>query len=100
LLKGPTICVAPQYVAEELLQGEGFTDVRYISPAPGVTYEEFLASGDVPCTRWREYDPHDTVRFQALRLHELGVIKTSPQKLIAQGTDWRFLAELKRELKS
>ena len=31
LLKaGDTICVAPQYVAEELLRGEGFTDVRYV----------------------------------------------------------------------
>jgi len=27
------------------------------------------------------------------------MIKSSPQKLIAQGTDWRFLKELKRELK-
>jgi NitT/TauT family transport system substrate-binding protein len=27
------------------------------------------------------------------------MIKTIPQKLIAQGTDWRFLTELKRELK-
>jgi hypothetical protein len=25
--------------------------------------------------------------------------KTPPQKLIAQGTDWRFLNELKKELK-
>jgi NitT/TauT family transport system substrate-binding protein len=39
------------------------------------------------------------VRFWALRLHEAGVIKSSPQKLIAQGTDWRFLNELKKELK-
>jgi len=28
------------------------------------------------------------------------MIKTSPQKLIAQGTDWRFLNELKKELKA
>jgi NitT/TauT family transport system substrate-binding protein len=26
------------------------------------------------------------------------MIKSSPQKLIAQGTDWRFLNELKKEL--
>ena len=30
-----------------------------------------------------------------LRLHE-----TSPQKLITQGTDWRFVNELKGELKT
>jgi NitT/TauT family transport system substrate-binding protein len=35
----------------------------------------------------------------ALRLHEAGMIKLSPQKIIAQGTDWRFLNELKKELK-
>jgi NitT/TauT family transport system substrate-binding protein len=28
--KSPGICVAPQYVAEELLRAEGFTDVRYV----------------------------------------------------------------------
>ena len=35
----------------------------------------------------------------ALRLHESGLIKSSPQKIISQSTDWRFLKELKRELK-
>ena len=33
------------------------------------------------------------------RLHEAGMIKSTPQKIIAQGTDWRFLNELKKELK-
>jgi NitT/TauT family transport system substrate-binding protein len=50
-------------------------------------------------TAWREYDPEDTLRFYALRLHEAGFIKSSPQKIIAQGTDWRFLQELKKEWK-
>jgi NitT/TauT family transport system substrate-binding protein len=50
--------------------------------------------------KWREYDAEDTVRFYALRLHEVGFIKSSPQKIIADGTDWRFLNELKRELKA
>ena len=54
---------------------------------------------DLPYGKWREYDPEDTVRFYALRLHEAGMIKSTPQKIIAQGTDWRFLTELKRELK-
>jgi len=35
----------------------------------------------------------------ALRLHEAGMIKSSPQKILTQGTDWRFLDELKKELK-
>ena len=54
---------------------------------------------ELPYAKWREYDPEDTVRFYALRLHEAGMIKSSPQKIIAQGTDWRFLNELKKELK-
>lgn len=50
--------------------------------------------------RWRTDDPEDSLRFFGVRLHETGLIKTAPQKLIAQGTDWRFLNELKRELKA
>ncbi len=48
---------------------------------------------------WREYDAEDTVRFYALRLHEARMIKTGPQKIVTEGTDWRYLNELKRELK-
>jgi NitT/TauT family transport system substrate-binding protein len=29
----------------------------------------------------------------------MGVIKNNPQKLMADGTDWRFFNELKKELK-
>jgi NitT/TauT family transport system substrate-binding protein len=49
---------------------------------------------------WRAYDPEDAMRFHAIRLHDVGLIKTSPNKLIARGTDWRFLNELKKELKA
>jgi NitT/TauT family transport system substrate-binding protein len=54
---------------------------------------------EIPYSRWRDYDPEDALRFYALRLREAGMIKSSPQKIIAQGTDWRFLNELKKELK-
>jgi len=54
----------------------------------------------LPYARWRQSNPEDTLRFHALRLHEVGLIKSAPQKLIAQGTDWRLLNELKRELKA
>jgi NitT/TauT family transport system substrate-binding protein len=47
----------------------------------------------------REYGPEDSVRFYALRLREAGIIKSNPKKILAQGTDWRFFNELKRELK-
>jgi hypothetical protein len=49
--------------------------------------------------RVRELDPADSMRFYALRLHEVGMITSSPNSLLADGTDWRFLNELKRELK-
>ena len=54
----------------------------------------------LPYARWRDANPEDTIRFHALRLHEVGMIKTHPSKLIARGTDWRFLNELKKELKA
>lgn len=54
---------------------------------------------ELPYGKWREYDPEDTTRFYALRLHEAGMVKSSPQRILAQGTDWRFFNELKRELK-
>jgi NitT/TauT family transport system substrate-binding protein len=50
-------------------------------------------------SKWRDYDPEDTVRFYALRMNEVGMITSTPQKIIAQGTDWRFLRELKKEMK-
>jgi NitT/TauT family transport system substrate-binding protein len=58
------------------------------------------AMKDIPYNKWREYDPEDTLRFYSLRLQEIGMIKSSPQKIIAQGSDWRFLRELKKELKA
>jgi NitT/TauT family transport system substrate-binding protein len=54
----------------------------------------------LPFDRWREANPEDTLRFHALRLHEAGMIKNHPNKLIAQGTDRRFLNAIKKELKA
>jgi NitT/TauT family transport system substrate-binding protein len=48
---------------------------------------------------WRDYEVEDSVRFYAVRLHEVGMVKSAPQKIIADGADWRFLDEVKRELK-
>jgi NitT/TauT family transport system substrate-binding protein len=58
------------------------------------------ALSELPYDKWREYDLEDTVRFYVLRMREAGFIKSTPQKIIADGTDWRFLNELKRELKA
>jgi NitT/TauT family transport system substrate-binding protein len=66
----------------------------------GKQYEyAFQMMQDLPYGRWRDYSPEDTVRFYALRLHEAGMIKSTPQKLIAEGTDWRFIDQLRREMK-
>ncbi len=90
LLKATDICALEPNRAAQLMVDKGFTQ-RYDYALQ--TMEE------IPYNRWREYDPEDTVRFYALRLHEIGLIKSTPQKIIAQGTDWRFLNELKKELK-
>ena len=55
---------------------------------------------DLGYNAWRELDPEDTIRFYALRLHEAGMVRSTPQQIIAEGADWRFLNELKRELKA
>ncbi len=82
ILKGADLCAGdPARAAQRLIDG-GFT----------ASYDDALQTlRDVPYDKWREYDPEDTLRYYALRLHELGFVKSSPQKIIADGTDWRFL---------
>lgn len=46
LVKIPTICQAPQYVAEELLREEGFTDVQYVKKKGTGGIPQALASGE------------------------------------------------------
>jgi NitT/TauT family transport system substrate-binding protein len=58
------------------------------------------ALAEIPWASWRELDPEDTLRFYALWMHEFGQLNATPNRLIAEGTDWRFLNELKRELKA
>jgi NitT/TauT family transport system substrate-binding protein len=90
LLKATDICaLEPERVAKSLVE-KGFT--------PREDYA-LATLRELPYARWREYNPEDSIRFYSLRLHEAGMIKSSPQKIISQGADWRFLNELKRELK-
>jgi NitT/TauT family transport system substrate-binding protein len=53
----------------------------------------------IPYNQWREYDPEDTIRFYALRLREAELVKSSPEEIIKESTDWSFLNELKVEMK-
>ena len=91
ILKADDICAAePERVAWRLVN-DGYT----------TNYDQTLQSlVDLPFRAWRDYDPEDSMRFYALRLHEVGLIQSSPNQLIVEGTDWRFLNELKRELKA
>jgi NitT/TauT family transport system substrate-binding protein len=93
ILKGADVCARePERVARFLVD-KGYT--QNYDYALQTMKEMQMAYGV-----WREYDPEDTVRFYALRLQEAGMIKSSPQKIIAEGTDWRFLRELKKEMKT
>ena len=58
----------------------------------------FVHGRDVPWKQSRDNDPEDTIRFYAPRLQEVGMLKVSPRKPIAQDTDWWFVNELTNEL--
>jgi NitT/TauT family transport system substrate-binding protein len=90
VLKAADQCVAePERMAQRLVEDD-FTK----------SYDYAIQTlTEVPYGIWREYDPEDTLRFYALRLHEVGLLDNSPNQILADGTDWRFLNELKRELK-
>ena len=68
-------------------------------------YESRYAIGlevlkSVPYNRWREANIEDTIRFYALRLHDVGMITIAPNELVTRAVDQRFLIELKKELKA
>jgi NitT/TauT family transport system substrate-binding protein len=91
ILKATDLCATESERAARQLVDGGFTE-RYDDALQTLT--------EIPYAGWREFDPEDAMRFFALRLHEVGMIKSTPNKIIAEGTDWRFLNELKRELKA
>jgi hypothetical protein len=70
-----------------------------LSPRRGWAEEPALKTASVRFGKARTTTPPGGntaprhIRFYALRLHEAGMIKGSPQKIIADGTDWRFLNE-------
>jgi NitT/TauT family transport system substrate-binding protein len=90
IVKAADLCATePERVARRIVDG-GFT----------ARYDYALQTlKEIQYAKWREYDTEDTIRFYSLRLREAGMIKSSPNKIIADGTNWRFFNELKRELK-
>jgi NitT/TauT family transport system substrate-binding protein len=89
--KAAEFCQAdPEHAARRLVDG-GFTQ----------KYDYALQTiRELPYDLWHEYDSEDSMRFYGLRLHEAGMLRTNPNALLAEGTDWRFFNELKRELKA
>jgi NitT/TauT family transport system substrate-binding protein len=91
ILKAADLCARQPELAAQMLVDKKFAK-RYdfaLETLKEVRYDA-----------WRTYDPNNTIRFHALRLHEVGMIKSTPNDIIARGTDWRFLNELKKELKA
>jgi Uncharacterized protein conserved in bacteria (DUF2062) len=76
ILKANDMCAAePERTAQRLVDA-GF---------PG-RYEYALQTlTELPYARWREFDAEDSLRFYALRLHDAGMIQSSPNKIIAEG---------------
>ena len=90
LLKGVDLCASDPVRAARLWTDRGLG-----------SYETTLqVLRETPFGKWREIDPVDSLRFWALRMRDVGAIKSTPQQIIAQSIDLRFLNELKRELKA
>ena len=90
------------YKAADFCTAEPASAARQLVDGGFVTRYDFALQTieDITYDRWHEFDPEDTMRFYGLRLHEAGMLANSPNALIAEGTDWRFVNELKRELKA
>jgi NitT/TauT family transport system substrate-binding protein len=89
MLRATDLCVSEPAVVAQRMVDRAFTSRQDYA---------LQTLADVPYNRWRDYDPEDTIRFYALRLREAGMLKSSPAKIIADGADWRFLNEVRREL--
>ncbi|MFI0848976.1 ABC transporter substrate-binding protein [Mesorhizobium sp. IMUNJ 23232] len=91
ILKGADLCASDAPSAARQLVDRGYSR----------RYDHTLQTlKNIGYDTWRDYDAEDSIRFYALRMQETGMIKSNQQKIIAEGTDWQILDELKRELKT
>jgi NitT/TauT family transport system substrate-binding protein len=89
ILKAADICALEPATAAKLLVDKGYT----------TNYAYALeAMQNIPYNRWRVLNPEDTIRFYTLWLHGVGMVKSTPDEIIKNGTDWHFLNELKAEM--
>ena len=90
-LKAADMCAAePERVARYLVK-------RGFEPRYDIGLEVLTS---LPYMRWREANVEDTIRFHALRLHEVGILKTAPNELVSRSVDRRYLDEIREELKA
>jgi len=90
LLEASDICAREPARAAQFMIDKGYSK----------NYDYALeAMQNIPYNRWREYDPEDTVIFYANQLRDVGLIKSNANDIVAKGTDWHFLNEIKQELK-
>jgi NitT/TauT family transport system substrate-binding protein len=91
LLKAGDLCAAEPDRAAQYMVDHGYAQRLDVTRQ---------ALHEIPYASWREYDPEDAIRFFSLRLQEIGMIKSTPDSIIKNGTNWRFLNELRQELKA
>ena len=72
----------------------------FLSPTPAATDEDIVNEviRDLSYD-WRDLDPEETLRFFALRLADAKLVKLSSQQIIAQGSDFAYMRQLRSELK-
>ncbi len=72
----------------------------FFSTTPGATDEQIVNEviRDLSYD-WRELDPEETLRFFALRLADAKLVKMTSQQVIAQGSDFAYMRQLRTELK-
>jgi NitT/TauT family transport system substrate-binding protein len=91
-LKAADVVVKEPERAVQASKAQGFI--------PDALYASTLSElPQIPFNVWRTHDPADSLRFYGLRLKEAGLAKATPEEIIAKGTDFRFLRELRQELK-
>jgi NitT/TauT family transport system substrate-binding protein len=79
----------PEMATRILIEKKVIKESEYMNTLPELKH--------IPYNKWRDYNPEDTIRFYALRMRDIGMMKSNPQQFIDQHTDWRFIKELKKE---
>lgn len=91
ILKAADLCAADPAKISRFLVQKGFE-------------KSYETAHDVlkvlPFRQWRDFSLAATIQFHALKLREVGMISNSPLTIISRGTEFRFLDEIREELKA